>query len=178
MIIRVVLCSCTDYHQSGNNTVLRVGAEPLASHKAGVFHDITTTEHTTSSHGPATEYCGRVVYGRSSPDYHILSSGFGLTTGINISTRPLSECACHVNTYDTAAHCYYTGCTHNCPLGWGNQHDYFAYLPGCNQGSYYPNPTQNSDTTAVTGSLYSDKCIEPVLINENLCRPHYSRYNR
>ena len=144
--------SLAHYHQSGNNTALRVGNNPSGSGEAGVFHSTAATEQTAASHGEGTDYCGRVFFvytGRH--EYYQLSTGIGEYSDVDgVSTVP-SDCLAysHYN-YDSAACRVYPNGV--CPLGWHNLSAYNSYSPGCSYGTYYPNPTPASNTDLYTGS--------------------------
>ena len=172
MKTRTLLSVLSHCHQSGDNTMLRAGAEPSGSREAGVFHSTTISEQTAKNHGPATAYCDRPYYSyySSGHEYYLIATGPGTTTHIDAYLRVHEDCRTFVGGYSDHAHCSSTSPSGSCPLGWGSQKDYFAYRPGCYSGSRFPYPTQASDTSPFTGSLHNGSCIEPVLINENLCQ--------
>ena len=132
-----------------------MGNEPSESSEAGVFHDTTAAEATSASHGAATEYCGRVLRNGLTSNWHYISTGLGIYE-IHDYSRPLSLGCSHTpapTDIEIMAHCCVVNCNEKCPLGWGNCYEYMNNRPGCYFGTYYPYPTQNSDTNAFTGSL-------------------------
>ena len=157
-------------HRSGDNTSLRIGAEPSYSNETGMFHSTTAAETTIASHGSATNFCRLVFrsYQVSGPGGYYISTGLGKSEFRYGNYVVNDECfADTANSGWEYARCAHATTSKICPKGWGNQHDYNTLLPGCFEGSYYPHPTPASATDIYTGSLYSDKCIEPALINEN-----------
>lgn len=143
-----------DYHQSGDNIALRSGGDPGSLSKAGVFHTTSASEHNTASHGEGTAYCGNPIYCRlkDSSYYSQISSGIGTYITISSRSNVPSNCRAGSDSSSEWAHCYSPTARSLCPKGWGNRYNYFNYLPGCNFGTYYPNPTPASDTNAYTGS--------------------------
>ena len=154
MIIRIH-DTFSDYHQNGNNTVVRVGNKSSDISKAGVFHLTTATERTPGSHGAGTAYCGRVFYclwNGSHGGYHYISTGIGEYAFVESYSSVESECRAYKQGIDDCAYCFYERTSEQCPLGWGNQPDYAAFKPGCYYGTYYPNPTPALNTDIFTGS--------------------------
>lgn len=145
--------SLAHYHQPGNNTVLRVGNASSGSGEAGVFHSTTVAEQSTASHGEGTAYCGRVFYqSLEKPGQFKVSTGIG--TFRTVSGRSGVDRACKAGSSNIAelAHCSISQTGGSCPYGWGNYPSYSQYLPGCCDGTYYPNPTPASNTDINTGS--------------------------
>ena len=153
--------------------MLRIGAEYSDAGKAGVFYNTTAAETTDASHGAATEYCGRVIEMQSG----VANPQFCLSTGLadyyyNGYRSVDASCLSFQNVNFQSAFCHHHDFDRKgvCPLGWDTYETYASYQPGCHFGSYYPNPRPALPTNIYTGSLYSDKCLEPYLINENLCQ--------
>ena len=145
--------SLAHYHQSGNNTVSRVGNVPSGSGEAGVFHDTTAAEQAAGNHGEGTAYCGLVVYSnRTEPYDYRLSTGIGEATWVTASRHVASDCLSRNTGRAEYAYCHHQTAIGNCPRGWGNYRSYLSYLPGCYDGTYYPSPTLSS-TDTFTGSL-------------------------
>ena len=149
-----------DYHQSGNNTTLRVGDAPSDSSKAGVFHDTTDAEATTASHGVGTAYCGRVFYSKPDSEIYFVSTGIGTWASPSGTARISPDCLSYEVSWNSSAHCDDRNATGSCPHGWGSLRTLMSFTPGCEAGTYYPNPTPASNTNIYTGSR---KC-------KNLCR--------
>lgn len=147
-----VLCS---NHQYGDNTVLRVGAEPSQASKAGVFCCSNTAETTPGGHGVGTAYCGFIVYCYHTQydDQYLISTGIGTTNRNYESKHVQSQCQAYSISTSHWAHCCYGGNVGQCPRGWGNYASYLNFEPGCYYGTYYPNPTPASNTNTFTGSL-------------------------
>ena len=144
----------SDYHQSGANTVLRVGDTSSDSSKAGVFHATMTAEITLESHGTGTVYCGRVFYceHHGSETYYYISTGIGQYGYVNGPKHVESDCLSVSGNNYFQAHCNANNSRGSCPLGWGNCTSYQNFQTGCYKGTYYPNPTPASNTNIYTGS--------------------------
>lgn len=158
----------TDYHKSGGNTALRVGNESSGSRKAGVFHSTTaaeSTKSTSASHGAATEYFGRVFFCVDSRQitYYSISTGLGESDNVYDRTATVpSACIAWSRDGRDVGYCYSDGNEGVCPKNWGNNYNYNNYTPGCNEGSYYPNPTPAATANEYTGSRYDDNSRKPV----------------
>ena len=145
--------SLAHYHQSGNNTVLRVGNAPSGSGEAGVFHSTTVAEQSPASHGAGTAYCGRVYYcDYAGDDYYRISTGIGTYETVYGHSGIHSACLATSDMNRESAHCSASRSSRSCPYNWGTYFSYSQYLPGCCAGTYYPNPTPASDTDVNTGS--------------------------
>ena len=152
----------SDYHQSGGNTTSRVGNDPSGSSEAGVFHSTTAAERTSGSHGAGTAYCGR-IFGTydGTPPHYVISTGIGRYSTIYESGHVPSDCVAASHGRYIEGYCDYEATDDCCPLGWGNRKRYFNFEPGCNAGTYYPNPTPASPTNVYTGSR---KCKNPQML--------------
>lgn len=167
--------SIQNHPYTSANTAVTIGGTGDSDAQAGIFMPNNQAENVTipASHGPCTEYCGRV---------------FGVSRDYNPSTGALSFVLSHISTgcgtytriyedkwssicspydeilwggvdspgpsYSSRDSCCYTvGSGNFCPLGWGGYLSYLSYLPGCDNGSRYPSPTPSSTSLSdVIGS--------------------------
>ena len=146
--------SCADYHQSVDNTAIRVGDTPSGSREAGVFYNTTANETTPGSHGEGTAYCGRITFcthPTTGAGYEI-STGIGQSDSVQSFKHVQSSCVGYSTNTSDWAHCRTGYSTDQCPHGWGNFVSYRDFAPGCYNGTYYPNPTPASQTDTFTGS--------------------------
>ena len=141
------------YHQSGDNTALRVGDTSSDSSKAGVFNNTITTETTPGSHGEGTAYCGRVfTFTNWSRPLYRISTGIGDWEEFDGTKYVALECRTKNISYHQESYCTLSDTSTGCPLEWGSIVSYNSYLPGCLNGTFYPNPTPASNTDLYTGS--------------------------
>lgn len=154
---------------------MTIGGTSDSDTQAGIFAPSNRAEsiYTPASHGPCTEYCGRVYeawrnYIQSSgvlaSVWYSISTGCGTDEEIKID-KWLSVCSPYYESlwggvgspgasvsYRMSSCATRTG-ANSCPLGWGDYDSYQSYRPGCHYGSRYPNPTESSTSLSdVIGS--------------------------
>lgn len=117
-------------------------------------------ESTPASHGEGTDFCGKTFYAyHSSPRiYYRKSTGIGKYITIYDKSHVDYECGGDHTALSEYAYCSYARARDKCPRGWGDISSYEAYRPGCREGTYYPHPTQSTNTDRNTGSC-NDNCV-------------------
>lgn len=138
-------------------------------------------------------YCGLGYYQEcatksdyfSSTVYYQYSTGLGKHKSLDnlrcsgytsyfVNHGPVSFCSVRYpysssEPHITWAPCYSRSTTLTCPKGWGNYVDYYNGRPGCNYGSYYPNPTSNTVITTHPDQIFSQEQLHEDLLSFGFC---------
>lgn len=141
-------------HLTGTSTYVRAGGSYVNNNtQPGLLSHNHEKEYSDASHGQGTNFCNRVVYSSENTNNYIISTGVDQVQ-TKRGYRPVSsDCLSIQENHTESAHCRITiDPNKTCPKGWGNFTSYYYYLPGCHNGTYYPNPTQAGIFSPNTGS--------------------------